>query len=110
MAIKLIRFVRYEIGLCTEFGKMHSSVVLAGDPKQLDAVTKSDYARQLGFNTSLMERLFEKQLYKRDSTTQQFNPKYITQLVKNYRSHPAILSIPNQLFYDNKLQAKASKG
>lgn len=84
--------------------------MLAGDPKQLDAVTKSDYAIQLGFKTSFMERLFEKQLYKRDAVTDQYNPKYISQLVKNYRSHPAILAIPNQLFYDNKLEAKASKG
>lgn len=57
-----------------------------------------------------MERLFEKRLYKRDPLTDQYNQKYITQLVKNYRSHPAILAIPNLLFYDNKLEAKAPKG
>lgn len=106
----VVRCTLHEIGLCTSYGQINSSVVLAGDPKQLDAVTKSDYAKQLGFNTSLMERLFEKQLYKRDSTTDRYNPKFITQLVKNYRSHAAILTIPNELFYDNKLEAKASKG
>lgn len=84
--------------------------MLAGDPKQLDAVTKSNYAIQLGFKTSFMERLFDKRLYKRDAATDRYNPKYITQLVKNYRSHPAILHIPNLLFYDNKLEAKAAKG
>lgn len=83
---------------------------MAGDPKQLDAVTKSKNAIKLGFKTSYMEQLFEKPLYKRDPITAKYNPKYITQLVKNYRSHPAILSIPNALFYDNKLEAKASEG
>lgn len=100
----------FDTGLCTSLGQMESSVVLAGDPKQLDAVTKSDYAIQMGFQTSFMERLFEKSLYKRNSVTDQYNSKYITQLVKNYRSHPAILAIPNQLFYDNKLKPTASKG
>lgn len=81
--------------------------MLAGDPKQLDAVTKSGYAAKLGYKTSFMEHLFERQLYKRNSATGNYNKMYITQLVKNYRSHPAILHIPNVLFYDNKLQARA---
>lgn len=81
--------------------------MLAGDPKQLDAVTKSGYAAKLGYKTSFMEQLFERQLYKRNPATGHFNKTYITQLVKNYRSHPAILHIPNILFYDNKLQASA---
>lgn len=99
------------LGLCTSsYGIIHSSVVLAGDPKQLDAVTKSDYAVKLGFKTSFMEHLFEKPLYSRHPYTHKYNHKYITQLVKNYRSHPAILSIPNKLFYDNKLEAKAPSG
>lgn len=98
------------LGLCTSAGEIKSSIVLAGDPKQLDAVTKSGYAGKLGFKTSFMEHLFEKRLYKRNPVTGEFNQKYITQLVKNYRSHPAILNIPNELFYDNKLEAKAPEG
>lgn len=98
------------IGLCTSYGQIKSSIVLAGDPKQLDAVTKSGFAARLGYKTSFMENLFERQLYKRHPTTDRYDQKYITQLVKNYRSHPAILHIPNTLFYENKLQAKAPAG
>lgn len=100
----------FPLGLCTHPREIKSSIVLAGDPKQLDAVTKSGYAGKLGFKTSFMEHLFEKRLYKRNALTGKFNQKYITQLVKNYRSHPAILEIPNKLFYDNKLEAKAPDG
>lgn len=96
--------------MCTSPGQIHSSIVLAGDPKQLDAVTKSKYADRLGFKTSFMEQLFKRKLYQRHPQTGTFNPKYITQLVKNYRSHSAILRMPNTLFYENKLEAKASQG
>ncbi|XP_055303315.1 helicase MOV-10-like [Sitodiplosis mosellana] len=95
-------------GLCTSRNQVHSSVVLAGDPKQLDAVTKSENAVKLGFKTSFLEQLFNRKLYERNPLTGQYNRRYITQLVKNYRSHPAILAIPNALFYENKLEAKAS--
>ena len=33
------------------------------------------------------------------------NPLFMTKLFHNYRNHPAILSIPNKLFYDNELVA-----
>lgn len=36
----------------------------------------------------------------------EFNPKLVTQLLDNYRSHPAILSFSNDEFYDGKLRAK----
>lgn len=85
-----------------------SSIVLAGDPKQLPAVTKSTFAMKMGFSTSLMERLFEKPLYQRHPTTGQYNQKFITQLIRNYRSHANILHISNALFYENKLQATAA--
>lgn len=97
-------------GLCTSKDKIHSSIVLAGDPKQLPAITKSKMAQQMGFSTSLMEHLFKEPLYQRDPLTRKYNSKYITMLVKNYRSHPKILRTPNKLFYDNALIASASKG
>lgn len=77
---------------------------------QLDAVTKSVYASKLGFKVSIMEQLMKQQLYKRDPRTGEYNQNYITQLVKNYRSHSAILHTANNLFYENKLQVKATKG
>lgn len=62
---------------------------------------------KMGFSTSLMERLFAKPLYQRHPSTGQYNQVYITQLVRNYRSHAAILHISNALFYENKLKATA---
>lgn len=95
------------LGLSTASGGITASIVLAGDPKQLPAVTKSTIAAKMGFSTSFMERLFTKPLYQRHPLTGRFNPKYITQLVKNYRSHPDILHIPNVLFYHDTLEAAA---
>lgn len=96
-------------GVCTSHKQIHAKIVLAGDPKQLDAVTRSDAARKLGYNTSWMERLCnETNLYQRKNG--KYNELYIMQLVKNYRSHPEILRIPNELFYDNTLVAMAKEG
>lgn len=95
-------------GLCTSYKEIHAKIILAGDPKQLDAVTRSYKAKRLGYNTSWLEQLCRMNLYSRHSQTGQFNPMYITQLVKNYRSHPEILSIPNELFYEKKLEALAA--
>ncbi|XP_055301141.1 putative helicase mov-10-B.1 isoform X2 [Sitodiplosis mosellana] len=96
-------------GLCTSSKKIHAKIVLAGDPKQLDAVTKSEKAKALGYSTSWLEQLCCTNLYTRNATTGKFNEMYITQLVKNYRSHPHILSVPNELFYENKLEACAAE-
>lgn len=98
------------IGLCSTQNEIHANIVLAGDPKQLDAVCKSTFAAKLGFNISLMERLFKQPLYMNEPETNKSNPKYITQLLKNYRSHAAILHIANALFYDNTLIPEASSG
>lgn len=52
-----------------------------------------------------MEYLFEKPSYKRRPN--EGNGRiYTVQLTKNYRSHPDILSIPNELFYEGSLEAK----
>lgn len=100
----------YFIGLCTDLGRVYANIVLIGDPKQLDAVTKSKWSIDLGFKISLFERLFNLPLYQRDTLTRRYNKKYITQLTRNYRSHHAILKIPNELFYENALQAMVSPG
>lgn len=86
-----------------------SSIILAGDPKQLDAVTKSNHAAQLKFKTSFMEHLFKEPCYSANSEGH-YNPDRIVQLIENYRSHPDILRIPNLLFYENKLKYKAAEG
>lgn len=99
------------VGLCTsDYGNVHANIVLIGDPKQLDAVTKSDWSTELGFKISWFEQLFKMPLYKPHNQTGEFNKTYITQLVKNYRSHPFILKVPNELFYGNKLKAMVQPG
>lgn len=94
------------IGLCTDKKKVNSTIVLSGDPKQLDAVTMSNYAKNLSFKKSFMEYLFEQPLYKRGENGK-YDPCFIVQLTKNYRSHQEILRTPNRLFYDGMLQAEA---
>ncbi|NXN00001.1 SDE3 helicase, partial [Sylvia borin] len=84
-------------------------LVLAGDPKQLGPVLTSPLAIQHGLGTSLLERLMlHNPLYKKSSGG--YDPQFITKLLWNYRSHEAILRIPNELFYDNELKVCNSNG
>lgn len=75
---------------------------------QLDPVTKSKHAKDLGFSVSFMEQLFKQPLYQRNVVTKEYNPRFITQLVKNYRSHKDILNVPNEMFYENRLEPQAT--
>ncbi|XP_005510438.2 helicase MOV-10 [Columba livia] len=78
-------------------------LVLAGDPQQLGPVLRSPLAIEHGLGTSLLERLMlHNPLYKRSSGG--YNPQFVTKLLWNYRSHEAILRIPNELFYDSELK------
>ncbi len=43
------------------------------------------------------------QLYQKNVITNEYNPKVITKLLQNYRSHPSLLYLPNKLFYENEL-------
>lgn len=104
-----INFNVIRIGLCTSNSTIHAQIILAGDPKQLDAVCTSNVSARLGYKKSLLEHLCETDLYSRNKFTGQFNEYYIIQLVKNYRSHPELLRIPNELFYENTLEAMAKK-
>ena len=38
-----------------------------------------------------------------------YDPRFLTKLVQNFRTHPAILKVPNELFYDGDLMACADK-
>ncbi|NXH13075.1 SDE3 helicase, partial [Bucco capensis] len=78
-------------------------LVLAGDPRQLGPVLRSPLAIEHGLGTSLLERLMlHNPLYKKSS--EGYNPQFVTKLLWNYRSHEAILRIPNELFYDSELK------
>jgi len=83
---------------------LHSKgqIVLAGDPKQLGPVLTSPQSKDNGLGLSLLERLMNRDIYQPKKGV--YNSKYITKLVKNYRSHPAILSLPSRLFYNNELE------
>ncbi|XP_036958527.1 putative helicase mov-10-B.1 isoform X2 [Acanthopagrus latus] len=89
--------------LCAKSGQ----VVLAGDPKQLGPIVRSSLAKKYGMGVSLLERLMKDfPLYSRNEKGV-FNNHFVTKLLNNYRSHPAILNIPSKLFYDGELKACA---
>uniref|UniRef100_A0A671YKU0 RNA helicase n=1 Tax=Sparus aurata TaxID=8175 RepID=A0A671YKU0_SPAAU len=82
-------------------------IVLAGDPCQLGPVVKSKLAAAFGLGVSLLERLMANPLYSRHDWG--YNPKLVTKLIYNYRSHEALLTLPSKLFYQGELCFKASK-
>ncbi|XP_009080185.1 PREDICTED: putative helicase Mov10l1 [Acanthisitta chloris] len=96
------------IGLISE---ADGQVVLVGDPKQLGPVIKSKLAVNFGLNVSLLERLISRELYLRDEDAfgacGAYNPLLITKLIKNYRSHSALLALPSKLFYHKELEVCA---
>lgn len=57
----------------------------------------------------MLERLIDTcGLYKRDEDSPSpYNERFVTKLVKNYRSHEMILKVPNELFYHNELVSVA---
>lgn len=94
--------------------------VMAGDQMQLGPRAKTAALR-----TSLFERLFNTPLYKDhplarnksmegapakplDKTMLPITRPPFSNLVRNYRSHPAILAIPSALFYYDTLVPEAS--
>ncbi|XP_078596430.1 RNA helicase Mov10l1-like [Branchiostoma floridae x Branchiostoma japonicum] len=92
------------VGLCAG---VQSQVVLSGDPMQLGPVLQSHLAKDLGLGQSLLERLMTSGPYLRDSNRFSqhgaYNPMLVTKLVCNYRSHPALLKLPSELFYHGDL-------
>ncbi|XP_074024324.1 RNA helicase Mov10l1 [Numenius arquata] len=96
------------IGLISE---ANGQIVLVGDPKQLGPVIKSKIALTFGLNMSLLERLTSRDMYLRDedalSACGAYNPLLITKLLKNYRSHSALLALPSKLFYHKELEVCA---
>lgn len=77
-------------------------VILSGDHKQLGPVIKNKRAASLGLDKSLMERLLLNKLFKVDDDGS-YDTRLQIRLRRNYRSHPEIVGIYNQLYYDNQL-------
>lgn len=79
-------------------------MVLAGYPKQLGPVIMSSLCVKLGFGISYMERLTMLPVYSKTNEGA-YPSSLLTMLVRNYRSHPALLKLPNKMFYNGELQA-----
>ncbi|XP_017106936.2 uncharacterized protein [Drosophila bipectinata] len=84
-----------------------TSLILSGDHKQLGPVLQSQRASQWGLSLSLFERLLQRKCYqvKEDGS---YNVAVQTRLIRNFRSHPEIVSLYSDLYYDGKLKAKAA--
>ncbi|XP_053277315.1 putative helicase mov-10-B.2 isoform X1 [Pleuronectes platessa] len=83
-------------------------VVLAGDPKQLGPILRSPLALKHGLGVSLLQRMMTQfSLYQKDEG--EWDRRFVTKLLCNYRSHPSILEVPNELFYDSELLCSADE-
>jgi len=79
-------------------------MILSGDPKQLGPVIMSRFAKNSGLGISFLERLTTLPLYARDEKHEgKYNPYFCIKLLKNYRSHTALLKFPSTHFYDDEL-------
>jgi len=84
---------------------LEGQLVLAGDSKQLGPVIHHGHAAAFGLATSYLERLMSRRVYARGAGG--YDGRVLTKLVKNFRSHEALLELPNELFYDSELLACA---
>ncbi|XP_053668330.1 putative helicase mov-10-B.1 [Anopheles marshallii] len=88
--------------------RLHASIVLAGDPKQLGPVTRMSYLKNTPHDVSLLQRLMELPLYSKDMNNNEYNPDMVTKLLDNYRSHRALFRYSNEQFYESELRAKGA--
>lgn len=56
----------------------------------------------------MIERLMRSEIYSKDPVTNKYNTNLLSKLVKNFRSHPQIIQMSNDMFYDGDLIACAS--
>lgn len=91
-------------GLGATLKTVTAQIVLSGDHKQLGPIVNNRFARKMGMERSVMQRLMETNPnYQRNGN---YNNQFVTLLVQNYRSHPAILQFSNENFYDSMLVPK----
>lgn len=94
-------------GIGTNGMEITASVILSGDPKQLGPVIRYGYLRDTVQQISMLERLMNHDIYRKNSDTGKYNPLVITKLLDNYRSHRHMLQFPNYAFYDGDLRSAA---
>jgi hypothetical protein len=102
----------------TEWSHPTPQFVMAGDEYQLGPLLSLKSASPL--STSLFARLFARPLYSahplsRANSSKPFTSAMLpilrpmfTNLIRNYRSHPAILTVPSVLFYADTLVAECT--
>lgn len=100
-----------------------TNIILAGDNKQLGPIVHSALASALGLKTSYLARIMDREIYNLEGkssaggrgvtcvfiTSSRLMLVYpflrrIIKLVRNFRSHPAILEFSNEHFYNRELQ------
>lgn len=91
-------------GLGASIRGVSAQIVLSGDHHQLGSIINSHFNRKLGMEKSMMERMM--QTVKNYQRSPNYNRLFVTKLVQNYRSHPALLHFSNVNFYDSQLVAK----
>ncbi|XP_022223596.2 uncharacterized protein LOC111074918 [Drosophila obscura] len=84
-----------------------TNLILSGDHKQLGPVLQSHRANEWGLSVSLFERLLERKCYQVDAEGG-YNAAVQTRLIRNFRSHPEIVSLYSDLYYNSELKAEAS--
>ncbi|XP_023037575.1 uncharacterized protein LOC6639688 isoform X2 [Drosophila willistoni] len=83
-----------------------TNLTLSGDHKQLGPVLQSQRANDWGLSVSLFERLLARKCYRADENGE-YNDSIQTRLIRNFRSHPEIVAVYNNLYYDGTLIAEA---
>ncbi|CAG9802335.1 unnamed protein product [Chironomus riparius] len=81
--------------------------ILSGDPKQLGPIAITIFAKSFNFSVSMIERLlltdhYYAKAYGPDKND--YDSKFVTKLIINYRSHPSVLKVYNDIFYDGELE------
>uniref|UniRef100_A0A7S2F4L8 RNA helicase n=1 Tax=Octactis speculum TaxID=3111310 RepID=A0A7S2F4L8_9STRA len=83
-----------------------TAMVLCGDPRQLGASVRSPIARELGLGRSMQERLMSLKQHGGTSGSS-YADSNVIMLEANYRSHPDLIKLPSELFYDGRLEVHA---
>ncbi|KRG05413.1 uncharacterized protein LOC6580910 isoform X2 [Drosophila mojavensis] len=83
-----------------------TNLILSGDHKQLGPVLQSQRAGDWGLGVSLFERLLQRECY-RLGENGDYNAVVQTRLRRNYRSHPEIVKLYSDLYYNSELTSEA---
>uniref|UniRef100_A0A1A9WWT9 C2H2-type domain-containing protein n=1 Tax=Glossina brevipalpis TaxID=37001 RepID=A0A1A9WWT9_9MUSC len=105
-----------EVAACTEteallavvnIAKDETRLIISGDHKQLGPILQSNRAEDLGLGASLMDRLMERDCYRCNNDTGDYDRSIQTRLRFNFRSHPEIVNLFSGMYYNHTLEAKS---